>query len=134
MPFARRLAPADVVLTFRNVHNWMLANPPIADQVFAQAYQMLKPGGVLGVVDHRLPEEMDTAKEKSSGYIKRSTVVRLAEQAGFRLAGESNVNANPRDTHDHPEGLKGALATAHAIFLARFGAGERRTVPAAADL
>ncbi|PAX08806.1 class I SAM-dependent methyltransferase [Sphingomonas lenta] len=97
---------ADVILTFRNVHNLLMqADPAVAGNAFKAFHAALKPGGVLGVVDHRLPEEMDTAKEKTSGYIKRSTVVRLAEQAGFRLAGESNVNRNPRDTHDHPEGV-----------------------------
>lgn len=97
---------ADVVLTFRNVHNILMSpNPEAPAGAFTAFYQALKPGGVLGVVDHRLPEGMDAAKEKSSGYVKRSTVVRLAEAAGFRLAGESEVNANPRDTHDHPEGV-----------------------------
>ena len=97
---------ADVVLTFRNVHNLLMQDDPqVAGRAFAAFYAALKPGGVLGVVDHRLPEGMDTAREKSSGYIKRSTVVRLAEAAGFRLAGESPVNANPKDTHDHPEGV-----------------------------
>lgn len=97
---------ADVVLTFRNVHNLLMSpNAAAPGNAFKTFYAALKPGGVLGVVDHRLPEEMDTAKEKSSGYIKRSTVLRLAQEAGFRLAGESEVNANPKDTHDHPEGV-----------------------------
>lgn len=97
---------ADVVLTFRNVHNLLMSpNAAAPANTFKTFYAALKPGGVLGIVDHRLPEEMDTAKEKSSGYIKRSTVLRLAQEAGFRLAGESNVNANPKDTHDHPEGV-----------------------------
>ena len=96
---------ADVVLTFRNVHNWMLANPPIADTVFRQAWTMLKPGGTLGVVEHRLPESADAAREARSGYVKTSTVRRLAEAAGFRYAGASEVNANPRDTADYPEGV-----------------------------
>lgn len=97
---------ADVVLTFRNVHNLLMQDDPaVAGRVFKAFHDMLKPGGVLGVVDHRLPEEMDASREKSSGYIKRSTVIRLAEQAGFRLASESAVNANPKDTHDHPSGV-----------------------------
>jgi predicted methyltransferase len=102
------LAPnsADVILTFRNVHNLLMQdNAAVPANAFKAFYAALKPGGTLGVVDHRLPEEMDSAKEKSSGYIKRSTVVRLATEAGFRLAGESAVNANPKDTHDHPEGV-----------------------------
>ncbi len=97
---------ADVVVTFRNVHNLLMQDDPaVADRVFKAFYAMLKPGGVLGVVDHRLPEAMDTAREKSSGYLKRSTIVRLAQNAGFKLAGESEINANPKDTHDHSEGV-----------------------------
>jgi predicted methyltransferase len=96
---------ADVVLTFRNVHNWMMGDQPFADQAFRQAYAMLKPGGILGIVDHRLPERADTAREKSSGYLKVSTVRRLAENAGFRFVAASEVNANPKDTTDWPEGV-----------------------------
>ena len=97
---------ADVVLTFRNVHNLLMNDDPaVAARAFKAFHSMLKPGGTLGVVDHRLPETMDTALEKKSGYIKRSTVVRLAEEAGFRLAGESQVNANAKDTHDHAGGV-----------------------------
>lgn len=97
---------ADVVLTFRNVHNLLMNDDPAAaGRMFAAFYAALKPGGRLGVVDHRLPEEADTAKEKSSGYVKRSTVVKLAQAAGFKLAGESQVNANLRDDHDHPQGV-----------------------------
>nr|WP_230482115.1 methyltransferase [Sphingomonas sp. Leaf21] len=97
---------ADVLLTFRNVHNLLMQDDPaVAGRVFKAFYAALKPGGVLGVVDHRLPEDMDTAREKSSGYIKRSTVIRLAREAGFKLVAESRVNANTKDTHDHPEGV-----------------------------
>lgn len=96
---------ADRVLTFRNVHNMIMAGDAVAAKAFADFYSALKPGGILGVVDHRLPEEMDTALEKKSGYVKRSTIIRLATAAGFKLAGESAVNANPKDTHDWPEGV-----------------------------
>jgi predicted methyltransferase len=98
---------ADVVLTFRNVHNWMGSEgaPAVAPEAFRQIYAMLKPGGVLGVVDHRLPETADTARERSSGYLKVSTVRALAEGAGFRFAGASEVNANPKDTADWPQGV-----------------------------
>ena len=96
---------ADVVLTFRNVHNWMMGETPFAEEAFRQMYAMLKPGGTLGVVDHRLPESADSARERSSGYLKTSTVRRLAEAAGFRLVAESEINANPRDTTDHPQGV-----------------------------
>ncbi|MDP8914434.1 MAG: methyltransferase domain-containing protein [Pseudomonadota bacterium] len=96
---------ADVVLTFRNVHNWMMGDTPFAEDAFRQIYAMLKPGGTLGVVDHRLPESADTARERSSGYLKTSTVRRLAEGAGFRFAGSSEINANPKDTADWPQGV-----------------------------
>ena len=96
---------ADVVLTFRNVHNWMMGDAPIADAVFAEAFRVLKPGGTLGVVEHRLPESADAAREKTSGYVKTSTVRAMAEKAGFRLAGSAEINANPKDTADWPKGV-----------------------------
>jgi predicted methyltransferase len=101
---------ADVVLTFRNVHNWRMGyqredKQDYAPEAFRQIFAMLKPGGVLGVVDHRLPETAADERERTSGYIKVSTVRRLAEAAGFRFAGASEVNANPRDTADHPGGV-----------------------------
>jgi len=96
---------ADIVLTFRNVHNWLGAKPPIAEDAFRQMHAMLKPGGTLGVVEHRLPEEADSARERTSGYVKVSTVRRLAEAAGFRFVGASEINANPRDTKDWPNGV-----------------------------
>jgi predicted methyltransferase len=96
---------ADVVLTFRNVHNWRFGGTDKTGEAFRQIYAMLKPGGVLGVVDHRLPEDMDSALEEKSGYMKRSSVVAFAEAAGFKLAGENDVNANPKDTHDYPGGV-----------------------------
>jgi len=101
---------ADVVLTFRNIHNWRMGylakdNADYSADAFRQIYAMLKPGGVLGIEDHRLPERMDTGLERSSGYLKVSTVRRLAEQAGFKFAGASEVNANPKDTHDYAKGV-----------------------------
>jgi predicted methyltransferase len=96
---------ADLVLTFRNVHNWLGATPPVAEEAFRQMYLMLKRGGTLGVVEHRLPEEADSARERTSGYVKVSTVRALAERAGFRLAASSEINANPLDTRDHPDGV-----------------------------
>jgi predicted methyltransferase len=101
---------ADMVLTFRNVHNWRMGSgtPDKADysaEAFRDLYAMLKPGGVLGIEDHRLPESADAARERASGYIKVSTVRKLAEDAGFRFAGASEVNANPKDRADYPDGV-----------------------------
>jgi predicted methyltransferase len=96
---------ADVVLTFRNVHNWIMPAEPFGEEAFRQMFAMLKPGGTLGVAEHRLPESADSAREKTSGYIKVSTVRRMAEAAGFRLVASSEINANPADTRDHPNGV-----------------------------
>ena len=101
---------ADVVLTFRNVHNWRMGyrrddKQDYSAEAFRQIYAMLKPGGVLGIADHRLPESASEERERNSGYIKVSTVRRLAEAAGFRFAGSSEINANPKDTADWPDGV-----------------------------
>jgi predicted methyltransferase len=104
-PTSLAAGTADVVLTFRNVHSWLDEEKPIADQVFAEAFRVLKPGGTLGVVEHRLPEEADDAKQMTSGYVKVSTVRRLAEAAGFKFVESSEINANPQDTKDYPEGV-----------------------------
>ena len=93
----------DTVLTFRNVHNMVMGGAAAAN--FAEFFRVLKPGGVLGIVDHRLPEERDGVVEKSSGYLKVSTVRRLAEEAGFVLEASAEINANPRDTADWPKGV-----------------------------
>lgn len=100
---------ADVVLTFRNVHNWRMgyqrSGADYSGEAFAQMFAMLKPGGTLGIVDHRLPEGASDDREKSSGYIKVSTIRRLAEAAGFEYVGASEVNANAKDTADWPKGV-----------------------------
>ena len=101
---------ADAVLTFRNVHNWRMGyrrddKADYSAEAFRQMYAMLKPGGVLGIVDHRLPEDASDERERTSGYIKESTVKRLAREAGFQLVAESDVNANPKDTADWPNGV-----------------------------
>lgn len=94
---------ADMVLSFRNVHNWTTAG--FGPQAFAAFYAALKPGGVLGIVEHRLPEDRPDALQQTSGYMKPSEVIRLAEAAGFRLLATSEINANPRDTSDYPKGV-----------------------------
>lgn len=92
---------ADVVLTFRNVHNWRSANQ--AEGMFKGFYSVLKPGGVLGVVEHRA--KADVPADDKSGYVGQAQVIAMAEAAGFKLAGSSGINENPRDTKDHPNGV-----------------------------
>jgi predicted methyltransferase len=101
---------ADVVLTFRNVHNWRMGyrredKQDYSAEAFRQIFAMLKPGGILGIVDHRLPENASAERERTSGYIKTSTVRALAEAAGFRLVRSSEINANPKDSADWPNGV-----------------------------
>lgn len=99
-------ASADMVLTFRNVHNWYMGSGDEGvDSSFKAFYKALKPGGVLGVVEHRLPENRDQTENKRSGYMKQSYVVAAAKKAGFKLAASSDINANPKDTANHPKGV-----------------------------
>ena len=100
------LAPegsADVVLTFRNLHNWMAGG--YDDKFFADAYAALKRGGTLGVVEHRLPSNMEQDPAATSGYVHEDYVKAAAEAAGFVFTESSEVNANPADTADHPFGV-----------------------------
>jgi predicted methyltransferase len=99
---------ADLVVTFRNVHNWVAPGygPPNAPELaFKAFFAALKPGGVLGVVDHRWPDPVTEDAQARNGYVSEQRVIALAEAAGFELAGRSDVNRNPLDTHDHPEGV-----------------------------
>jgi predicted methyltransferase len=97
---------ADLVVTFRNVHNWFDAGymqDPAT--LFAAFYTALKPGGVLGVVDHRWPDPANEDPAARNGYVSEQRIIALAEAAGFELAGSSDINRNPKDTHDHPNGV-----------------------------
>ncbi len=94
---------ADRVLTFRNIHSWLGSDQ--LDAVFASAYDVLSPGGVFGVVGHRLPEDREQDPAAESGYVKESVVIDAAEKAGFTLAEKSEINANPEDDADHPNGV-----------------------------
>jgi predicted methyltransferase len=94
---------ADMVLTFRNVHNWTMAGT--APAMFKAFYAVLKPGGTLGVVDHRAAEGATLDAVKSSGYLPTDYVIKLATDAGFKLDAQSEINANPKDTKDYPKGV-----------------------------
>lgn len=94
---------ADVVLTFRNVHNWVGAGSQEA--MFQAFFEVLKPGGVLGVVEHRAAPGKSLEEVKASGYMPEEYVVALAIKAGFVLDARSEINANPKDTKDHEGGV-----------------------------
>lgn len=94
---------ADRVLTFRNVHNWLRSESEAA--AFELFFKALKPGGVLGVVEHRAKPNADWETMKDTGYMTEAYVIELAENAGFVLEAKSEVNANPEDTADHPSGV-----------------------------
>lgn len=94
---------ADFVLTFRNVHGWI--NGGQAEGMFQAFADVLKPGGVLGVVQHRAVDDADPSESAATGYVSEAAVIALAEAAGLTLDDRSNINANPKDTRDHPEGV-----------------------------
>ncbi len=94
---------ADLVLTFRNVHNWMKAEQ--AETVFAAMFKALRVGGLLGVVEHRNPQNAVFDPQAKSGYVHEDYVIKLAEKVGFKLLDKSEINANPNDTGNHPKGV-----------------------------
>lgn len=94
---------ADRVLTFRNVHNWIASGQ--ADAVFGAMFKALKPGGILGVVEHRGAPDSPQDPAAKSGYVTEETVIGLASRAGFVFERSSEINANPRDTRNHPNGV-----------------------------
>lgn len=93
----------DLALTFRNVHNWIMAD---AEQAyFAAFFQALKPGGVLGIVEHRAKPDASMESMRTTGYVTEDYVKEIAANAGFEFDAASEINANPADTADHPEGV-----------------------------
>lgn len=94
---------ADMVLTFRNVHNWLSGG--FEREMFASFYRSLKSGGVLGIVEHRASPEIGYEQMIKSGYVTQDYVVKLATEAGFRFVGWEEINANPKDTKDYAEGV-----------------------------
>jgi predicted methyltransferase len=122
-------ASADRVLTFRNVHNWGKDAPAM----FAAFFAVLKPGGVLGVVDHRAASGASYETVRKSGYLPVDYIVKLATDAGFKLDASSEINANPRDTKDHPKGVWSlpptfALGATDKAKYAAIGESDRMTL------
>ena len=94
---------ADFVLTFRNLHNWIERNE--IDGALRAFHKALKPGGVLGVVDHRGRTDISQEAQMKFGYVREDVAIKLMEKAGFKLAGTSQVNNNPKDSKDYPDGV-----------------------------
>jgi predicted methyltransferase len=105
-PAASAIAPpgsADLVVTFTNLHNWMMFG--WQREAFAAMHAALKPGGVLGVVEHRGDPRKPQDPKAASGYVQEQYAIELIEGAGFKLVGRSEVNANPKDTKDYEKGV-----------------------------
>jgi len=98
---------ADLVVTFRNAHNWV--DPGYGEGSaalgFKVMFDVLKPGGILGIVDHRWPDPSTEDPGAQNGYISEERIIEFAEAAGFELAARSDLLRNAQDTHDHPEGV-----------------------------
>jgi predicted methyltransferase len=105
-PTSGPVAPAgaaDLVLFLRNLHNWMAAG--IAEKAFRDAFAALKPGGALGIEEHRAASGHVQDPLAADGYVQQAYAVQLATEAGFKLDKASEINANPKDTKDHPFGV-----------------------------
>ena len=98
-------ATIDAVLTFRNIHNWIDEDTRNLRKIFEQSYSALKPGGIFGVVEHRAKPETSLEDMRKSGYVTEELTINLAKEVGFILSAKSNINANIKDTKDHPAGV-----------------------------
>jgi predicted methyltransferase len=98
-----KAASIDVIVTFRNTHGWISAGQ--AQDIFNEFARVLKPGGTLGVVQHRADEESDPAQSAKSGYVSEAGVKELAANAGLEFVSSSEINANPKDTRDYEKGV-----------------------------
>ena len=92
----------DAVLTFRNLHNWLGSD---MDLIFSNSYKALKPGGIFGVVEHRAKSGTSMEAMKKSGYVSEEHAIEIAKKHGFELVAKSEINANPKDSTDHPGGV-----------------------------
>jgi predicted methyltransferase len=94
---------ADLIVTFRNLHNWV--GDGYAEQALQGFYRALKPGGILGIEDHRARTDKPQDPKAEDGYVRQDYAIDLAKKAGFEFVGSSEIDANPRDTKDYPEGV-----------------------------
>ena len=92
----------DAVLTFRNLHNWI---GPQIDLIFSNAHKALKQNGILGVVEHRANPGTSLEDMRKTGYVTEEYAINIAQKHGFTLISKSEINANPKDTKDHPRGV-----------------------------
>jgi len=113
----------DLVLTFRNAHGWVSAG--IAESIFAEFARVLKPGGILGLVQHRAENNTDSKVSAETGYLSEQAIIALARGAGLYLEARSEVNANPADSKDHEGGV---WALPPVLFLCRDLEGEDEIV------
>ena len=124
--------PVDMVLTFRNVHNWAKAGT--AESMFAGFSRALKPGGILGLVEHRAKPGTPLDEQIRSGYMTVDYVVQMAKKAGFRLDASSEINANAKDTKDHKGGVWNLLpnlrnvADEDKVRISAIGESDRMTL------
>ena len=122
----------DMVLTFRNLHNWLKAG--YLKEVFEVSYNALKPGGIFGVVEHRAPDNYTIDEMNKSGYVSEKIAIQYAESVGFILEEKAEINANPLDTKDHkygvwtlPPTLKSADSNARKKYM-KIGESDRMTL------
>ncbi len=94
---------ADLVVTFRNLHNWM--DGGYVDEALKGIFTALKPGGILGIEDHRGRDDQPQDPRAKSGYVRQDYAIELARKAGFELVETSEINANPKDTKNWPDGV-----------------------------
>ena len=92
----------DAALTFRNLHNWL---GPNLDDIFSNTFTALKPGGLFGVVEHRAKPGTSMENMKKSGYVTEEHAIKVAKKHGFELVSKSEINANPKDSANHPRGV-----------------------------
>lgn len=95
-------ASADMVVTFRNLHNM---TPQEMQSLLAEVHNVLKPGGIFGIEEHRAPPGADPALAEKTGYLPEQFVIETVTAAGFALADKSEINANPKDTKDYDKGV-----------------------------